>query len=195
MFVHCRADRCSCSPRSTWHHSNEHLCLRQEDSSHWILRRRSCSRVESIRFIVHGVCTTGVITHVPPRNFQKLVRSGGNFISTSNIHVKDHGNSDAILLADRLATFDGGAFDLIITGSDVAIESVEVEYLAYLASSQTTVWCPVVYSYNRYAAKQSKVQISLPEASGEWTDRLSSKQSGTVISAVLLHLRTQTICS
>ena len=44
-----------------------------------------------------------------------------------NIHVKDHGNSDVIFLVDRLTTFDGGAFDLIITGSDVAIESVEVE--------------------------------------------------------------------
>ena len=33
--------------------------------------------------------------------FQKLVRSSGYFI----IHVEDHGNSDAILLADRLASF------------------------------------------------------------------------------------------
>ena len=35
-------------------------------------------------------------------------------------------------------------FDFIITGSDVAIESVEVDP----PSSQTTVWCPVVYAYS-----------------------------------------------
>ena len=48
-------------------------------------------------------CTTGVITHVQPcmtiskvSSFQRL---------KIIIHVEGHGNSDAILLADRLASF------------------------------------------------------------------------------------------
>ena len=60
---------------------------------------------------------------------------GGDF----NIHVEDQTNHDATLLADRLESFSlvqhvngathkyGGTLDLIISGSDVAIESVEVD--------------------------------------------------------------------
>ena len=56
-----------------------------------------------------------------------------------NIHVEDQTNHDATLLADRLESFGlvqhvngathkyGGTLDLIISGSDVAIESVEVD--------------------------------------------------------------------
>ena len=93
-----------------------------------------------------------------------------------SIHVEDHGNSDAILLAYRLASFDlaqhvtgathkfGGTFDLIITGSDVAFESVEVDPPGIISDHGLVSCCILIQSY---AAKQSEAHISLPEAGGE----------------------------
>ena len=72
-----------------------------------------------------------------------------------NIHVKDHGNSDAILLVDRLATFDGGAFDLIITGSDVAIESVKVDPPGIISDHGLVSCCILIQSLCSQAIQSS----------------------------------------
>ena len=66
----------------------------------------------------------------------------------------------------------------------MAIESVEVDPPSIISDHGLVSCCILIQSY---AAKQFAVQVSLSEAGGEWTDRLSSKQSGTVLSAVLLN--------
>ena len=83
-------------------------CMRHWRSNPY---RRSCSPRLGTRFqralvpplselFASRTPITAVWRSVPRWNSQQLVRSDGDF----NIHVKDHGNSDAILFADRLAS-------------------------------------------------------------------------------------------
>ena len=49
----------------TWHHSMEHLCLRQADCTLWILRRRICLRVRSCSpFTAVWWCVLPVSLHI-----------------------------------------------------------------------------------------------------------------------------------
>ena len=142
MFVHCRAERIPCMRR--WR-SNPYRRLCSERLSTIFQRARVPPSDSSPGFSVVGAVrqsrtritevwrTTGVIKPVPRWSFQQIVRSDSDF----NIHVKDHGNSDATLFADRLAsltscsTYTGATHKfggtLIITGTDVVIESVEID--------------------------------------------------------------------
>ena len=57
----------------------------------------------------------------------------------------------------------------------MAIESVEVDPPSIISDHGSVSCCKLIQSYS---AKQFAVQVSLPEAGGEWTHRLSSRQSG-----------------
>ena len=140
-------------------------------------------------------CTTGVITHVQPcmtiskvSSFQRLFHHPCRGSRQFRCDPSCWSSGVVLPRAARTGATHkfGGTFDLIITGSD-----------GHRISRSWSTWHHLrprfgvlLYTHTVICSQAIRSSSKLPEAGGEWTERLSSKQSGTVLSAVLLNLRT-----